>query len=99
MMLSKGDVFMSRNKKLIILNIVIAIVCVALYVILIPHSHSIEEISRPGYHLIVETIPLKPMKVIQEALYLFTIICIPTIVYVLKKIISGLFINKKQDVE
>lgn len=90
---------MSRNKKLIILNIVIAIVCVALYVILIPHSHSIEEISRPGYHSIVETIPLKPMKVIQEALYLFTIICIPTIVYVLKKIISGLFINKKQDVE
>ena len=99
MMLNKGDVFMSRNKKLIILNIVIAIVCVALYVILIPHSHSIEEISRPGYHSIVETIPLKPMKVIQEALYLFTIICIPTIVYVLKKIISGLFINKKQDVE
>lgn len=90
---------MSRNKKLIILNIVIAIVCVALYVILIPHSHSIEEISRPGYHSIVETIPLKPMKVIQEALYLFTIICIPTIVYVLKKIISSLFINKKQDVE
>ena len=99
MMLSKGDVFMSRNKKLIILNIVIAIVCVALYVILIPHSHSIEEISRPGYHSIVETIPLKSMKVIQEALYLFTIICIPTIVYVLKKIISRLFINKKQDVE
>ena len=98
-MLSKGDVFMSRNKKLIILNIVIAIVCVALYVLLIPHSHSIEEISRPGYHSIVETIPLKPMKVIQEALYLFTIICIPTIVYVLKKIISSLFINKKQDVE
>ena len=99
MMLNKGDVFMSRNKKLIILNIVIAIVCVALYVILIPHSHSIEEISRPGYRSIVETIPLKQMKVIQEALYLFTIICIPTIVYVLKKIISGLFINKKQDVE
>ena len=87
----------SMKKSIIIKTL--AIVCVALYVILIPHSHSIEEISRPGYRSIVETIPLKPMKVIQEALYLFTIICIPTIVYVLKKIISGLFINKKQDVE
>ena len=87
----------SMKKSIIIKTL--AIVCVALYVILIPHSHSIEEIFRPGYRSIVETIPLKPMKVIQEALYLFTIICIPTIVYVLKKIISGLFINKKQDVE
>ena len=98
-MLSKGDVFMSRNKKLIILNIVIAIVCVALYVILIPHSHSIEEISRPRYHTIIETIPLTTKEVIREALYLFTIICIPTIVYVLKRIILRLFIDRKQGIE
>ena len=90
---------MSRNKKLIILNFVIAIVCVALYVLLIPHSHSIEEISRPGYHSIVETIPLKPMKVINEALKLFVLVCIPTIVYALKQIILKLFIDRNKEVK
>ena len=95
---NKGDVFVSRNKKLIILNLVIAIVCVALYVLFIPHSNSIEEISRSGYYAIVETIPLKTKEVIYEALYLFILICIPTIVYALKKIIHKLFIDRNKEV-
>lgn len=90
---------MSRNKKLIILNLIIAIICVTLYVIFTPHSYRVDEFFGKNYHTTVETIPLKTKEVIYGALYLFVLVCIPTIVYVLKQIILKLFIDTNKEVK
>lgn len=94
---------MSRNKKLIILNLVVAIICVILYVALIPHSESVRhyygKTQNTEYYSTVTTIPLTTAEVVHEACFLFMLVCIPTIIYVVKQIILRLFIDRKQEIE
>ena len=85
---------MKKSNKLIILNVVIAIVCVGLYVILIPHSVKTEQISRQNYNAVVTIFPLTIKKVVIEACKIFVIVLLPTIIYCAKRLARHILIRK-----
>ena len=93
---------MSRNKKLISINLVLAIICVILYVTLIPHSESVrhyyEKTQNTEYYSTLKTIQLTTTEVVHASCFLFMLVCIPTIIYVVKQILR-LFIDRKQEIE
>lgn len=79
---------MLKTKKIVIFNLIVAIICVVLYLLLIPHSVEVNHYSTEFSDTTVTTIPLSTKKMILEASVLFITLSIPTIVLGIRKILK-----------
>jgi uncharacterized membrane-anchored protein YitT (DUF2179 family) len=90
---------MFKTKKFVIFNLIVAIICVVLYLVLIPHNVEVNHYVTEFSDTTVTTIPLSTKKMILEASVLFITLSIPTIILGIRKISKRLFLGENSKVK
>ena len=88
---------MRKENKRMIINLIIAVISVASYLIFTPHKESVEKFVTENRETIVTTLPLSTETLIRGSITIFVVLMLPTIIYLARKFFKYLLLNKSNN--